>query len=122
MIEHPIHHRHEAEIWRELRAELPANSPPVFADEHLQPLNDPLGCFFADELPGLACPPLAGDVDAVGGQQTESHCLEALTFTHDLLALAGKGPVAFFVLARHAHDTESFAVAPGEAIEPLTEG
>ena len=90
--------------------------------EHLQPLNDPLGCLFNDELPRLARPPLAGDVDAVGGQQASSHRLKALTFTDDLLALTGESPVAFFLLARHAHDTESLAVAEGEAVEPLADG
>lgn len=47
------------------------------------------------------------------------HSLKALTFTHDLLALAGEGPVTFSVLAWHAHDTESIAVAEGETIKPL---
>jgi hypothetical protein len=58
----------------------------------------------------------------VGGQQASSHRLKALTFTDDLLALTGESPVAFFLLARHAHDTESLAVAEGEAVEPLADG
>ena len=62
---------------------------------------------------------LPGDVDAVGGQETSSHRLEALAFAHDLLALPGEGPVALLVLAGHTHDTEGLAVAPGEAVEPL---
>jgi L-Ala-D/L-Glu epimerase len=40
LIEQPIHHRHEAEIWREMRAELPPNCPPIFADESVQTTAD----------------------------------------------------------------------------------
>jgi len=39
------------------------------ADQRLKPLDDPGGGLFADEPPRLARPPLAGDVDAVGGEQ-----------------------------------------------------
>lgn len=36
LIEQPIHHRHGIEAWEELRASIPGNSPPLFADESVQ--------------------------------------------------------------------------------------
>lgn len=36
LIEQPIHHHHGPEAWEELRARLPGNSPPIFADESIQ--------------------------------------------------------------------------------------
>lgn len=36
LIEQPIHHRHGPEVWRELKAELPENAPPIYADESVQ--------------------------------------------------------------------------------------
>jgi len=33
LIEQPLHHRHGPDAWEELRASLPGNSPPIFADE-----------------------------------------------------------------------------------------
>lgn len=40
LIEQPIHHRHGAEVWEELRSRLPGNSPPIFADESVQNAGD----------------------------------------------------------------------------------
>lgn len=40
LIEQPIHHRHGVEGWEELRASLPGNPPPLFADESVQTLSD----------------------------------------------------------------------------------
>lgn len=40
LIEQPIHHRHGPEVWEELRANLPGDSPPVFADESVQTAAD----------------------------------------------------------------------------------
>lgn len=35
LIEQPLHHRHGPDAWEELRASLPGNSPPLFADESI---------------------------------------------------------------------------------------
>lgn len=40
LIEQPIHHRLGVEGWEELRALLPGNPPPIFADESIQTLED----------------------------------------------------------------------------------
>lgn len=40
LIEQPIHHRHGIEAWEELRASIPGNSPPLFADESAQTAAD----------------------------------------------------------------------------------
>jgi len=40
LIEQPIHHEHEAPAWGALRAELPVNAPPLFADESAQTAGD----------------------------------------------------------------------------------
>jgi L-alanine-DL-glutamate epimerase-like enolase superfamily enzyme len=40
LIEQPIHHRHGIEAWEELRASLPGNAPPIFADESVQTAAD----------------------------------------------------------------------------------
>jgi L-alanine-DL-glutamate epimerase-like enolase superfamily enzyme len=40
LIEQPIHHRHGIEAWEELRASIPGNSPPLFADESVQTTAD----------------------------------------------------------------------------------
>ena len=40
LIEQPIHHRHGVEAWEELRASLPGNAPPIFADESVQTAAD----------------------------------------------------------------------------------
>ncbi len=40
LIEQPIHHSQPPEAWAELRAELPENAPPIFADESVQNVND----------------------------------------------------------------------------------
>lgn len=40
LIEQPIHHRLGVEGWEELRALLPGNPPPIFADESVQTVED----------------------------------------------------------------------------------
>ncbi|MDZ4406285.1 enolase C-terminal domain-like protein [Prosthecobacter sp.] len=40
LIEQPIHHRHGIDAWEELRASLPGNPPPIFADESVQTAAD----------------------------------------------------------------------------------
>ena len=40
LIEQPIHHRHGVDVWQEMRAELPANCPPIYADESIQTTAD----------------------------------------------------------------------------------
>ncbi len=40
LIEQPIHHRHGPATWEELRASIPGNSPPIFADESVQTAAD----------------------------------------------------------------------------------
>lgn len=40
IIEQPIHHRHGPGVWRDLRAELPENAAPVYADESVQSAAD----------------------------------------------------------------------------------
>lgn len=40
LIEQPIHHRLGVEGWEELRALLPGNAPPIFADESVQNTED----------------------------------------------------------------------------------
>ncbi len=40
LIEQPIHHRLGADAWEELRALLPGNPPPIFADESVQTVED----------------------------------------------------------------------------------
>jgi L-alanine-DL-glutamate epimerase-like enolase superfamily enzyme len=40
LIEQPIHHRHGVDAWEELRASLPGNPPPIFADESVQTAAD----------------------------------------------------------------------------------
>jgi L-alanine-DL-glutamate epimerase-like enolase superfamily enzyme len=40
LIEQPIHHRLGVEAWEELRASIPGNSPPLFADESVQTAAD----------------------------------------------------------------------------------
>ncbi len=40
LVEQPIHHRHGLEAWRDLRAELPAGAPPIYADESAQTVED----------------------------------------------------------------------------------
>jgi L-alanine-DL-glutamate epimerase-like enolase superfamily enzyme len=40
LIEQPIHHRHGVDAWEELRASLPGNPPPIFADESVQTATD----------------------------------------------------------------------------------
>ncbi|MFN0078868.1 MAG: enolase C-terminal domain-like protein [Prosthecobacter sp.] len=40
LIEQPIHHRHGIDAWEELRASLPGNAPPIFADESVQTAAD----------------------------------------------------------------------------------
>lgn len=40
LIEQPIHHRLGVEGWEELRALLPGNAPPLFADESIQTVDD----------------------------------------------------------------------------------
>jgi len=40
LIEQPFHHRHGPEAWKALRAELPENVPPLFADESMQTAAD----------------------------------------------------------------------------------
>ena len=40
LIEQPFHHRHGPEAWKALRAELPENVPPLFADESVQTAAD----------------------------------------------------------------------------------
>lgn len=40
LIEQPIHHNHGPEAWEELRANLPGNVPPIYADESVQTAED----------------------------------------------------------------------------------
>ncbi|HYF37437.1 MAG TPA: enolase C-terminal domain-like protein, partial [Prosthecobacter sp.] len=40
LIEQPVHHRDGLEPWRELKAKLPSDVPPLFADETAQPAAD----------------------------------------------------------------------------------
>lgn len=40
LIEQPIHHRHGVDAWEELRAQLPGNPPPIFADESIHTAED----------------------------------------------------------------------------------
>ncbi len=53
-------------------------------DEDIQ-LYDPRGRLGEDAAPDPARSPLAGDVEAVRGQQAASHRLNALALAHDLL-------------------------------------
>lgn len=64
------------------------------AHQRPQALEDPGGGLLADAPPRPARPPLAGDVDAVRGQQAASPRQEALALAHNLPALPGEGPVA----------------------------
>ena len=56
------------------------------------------------------------------GQETSAHGLEALALAHELLTLPGESPVPFLLFGGNPHDTERFAVAPCEAVQPQTEG
>ena len=51
LIEQPIHHRLGVEGWEELRALLPGNPPPIFADESVQTVEDVIA--IADFVDGV---------------------------------------------------------------------
>ncbi len=63
LVEQPIHHRLGVEGWEELRALLPGNPPPIFADESVQTVEDVIA--IADFVDGVNIKLLkSGSLDA----------------------------------------------------------
>ena len=63
LIEQPIHHRLGVDGWEELRALLPGNPPPIFADESVQTVEDVIA--LADFVDGVNIKLLkSGSLDA----------------------------------------------------------
>lgn len=66
LIEQPIHHRLGVDAWEELRALLPGNPPPIFADESVQTVEDIVA--LADFVDGVNIKLLkSGSFDAAVG-------------------------------------------------------
>ena len=79
LIEQPIHHRLGADAWEELRAQLPGNAPPIFADESIQSLEDIAA--LADFVDGVNIKLLkAGSFDAAVAMiaAAKAHSLQVL--------------------------------------------
>ena len=79
LIEQPIHHRLGVEGWEELRALLPGNAVPIFADESVQNADDVLA--LADFVDGVNIKLLkCGSLDAAVGMiaAAKEHSLQIL--------------------------------------------
>lgn len=79
LIEQPIHHRLGVEGWEELRALLPGNPPPIFADESVQTVEDIIA--LADFVDGVNIKLLKSgsfDVAAAMMAAAKEHSLQIL--------------------------------------------